>query len=52
MGDILHMSTMPEPMYCPMVICSVISGNPTSSDRMKNWIMKATADKQENNMLG
>ena len=40
------MSTMPEPMYCPIVMCSVIRGRPTSSDRMKNWIIKATGDKK------
>ena len=40
MGDIRHMSMIPEPRYCPVDRKKVRRGTPKQRERRRNWTMK------------
>ena len=40
MGEIRHISIMPEPRYCPVLIKNKRSGIPNSNVSNRNWTMK------------
>ena len=50
MGDILHISTTPDPKYCPRLTKNVIIGIPKKTDNKTNWATNTTGEKQEKNL--
>jgi hypothetical protein len=49
-GEILHMSMIPDPRYCPMEAKKVSMGMPNNSDSSKNWMRKmAEREKKQYN---